>query len=97
MVSWDADTRGKALALFTLAPFAGPALGPTVGGYMTVAGVSWRWLFWLLTMFVSLSLPSRGSAISVLCRHMSLCIAPYAVSTQLILLHLFRPILTPYF
>ncbi|QRW15487.1 major facilitator superfamily transporter [Ceratobasidium sp. AG-Ba] len=48
---WDADTRGKALAIFTLAPFAGPALGPTVAGYMSVAGVSWRWLFWLLTIF----------------------------------------------
>lgn len=52
MRSWDADTRGKALAIFTLAPFAGPALGPTVAGYMSVAGVSWRWLFWVLTIFV---------------------------------------------
>ncbi|KAB5589458.1 MFS transporter [Ceratobasidium theobromae] len=48
---WDADTRGKALAIFTLAPFAGPALGPTVAGYMSVAGVSWRWLFWVLAIF----------------------------------------------
>ncbi|CAE6450446.1 unnamed protein product [Rhizoctonia solani] len=48
---WDADTRGKALALFTLAPFAGPALGPTVAGYMSVAGVSWRWLFGVLSIF----------------------------------------------
>ncbi|KAI0749843.1 MFS general substrate transporter [Daedaleopsis nitida] len=48
---WDPDTRGKALALFTLAPFAGPSLGPTVTGFMSVAGVSWRWSFWLLTMF----------------------------------------------
>ncbi|KAG8929741.1 hypothetical protein FRC02_005130 [Tulasnella sp. 418] len=29
---WDADIRGKALAFFTLAPFAGPAIGPIVGG-----------------------------------------------------------------
>ncbi|CAE6446657.1 unnamed protein product [Rhizoctonia solani] len=48
---WDADTRGKALAIFTLAPFAGPALGPTVAGYMSVAGVSWRWLFGVLAIF----------------------------------------------
>lgn len=48
---WDAETRGKAFALFTLAPFAGPSLGPTVGGFMTTAGVSWRWVFWLLAMF----------------------------------------------
>ncbi|KZO96212.1 MFS general substrate transporter [Calocera viscosa TUFC12733] len=48
---WDADTRGKAMALFTLAPFAGPALGPIVSGYMSLAGVSWRWVFWLLAIF----------------------------------------------
>lgn len=51
---WDAGTRGKALALFTLAPFAGPSLGPIVGGYISTAGVSWRWLFWVLTMFAGL-------------------------------------------
>ncbi|KAF9022967.1 MFS general substrate transporter [Hymenopellis radicata] len=48
---WDAKTRGKAMAIFTVAPFAGPALGPTVAGYISVAGVTWRWLFWVLTMF----------------------------------------------
>ncbi|KAI5121794.1 hypothetical protein M0805_009786 [Coniferiporia weirii] len=48
---WDADTRGKALALFTVAPFAGPALGPLVGGYISTSGTSWRWLFWVLVLF----------------------------------------------
>ncbi|KII93810.1 hypothetical protein PLICRDRAFT_101527 [Plicaturopsis crispa FD-325 SS-3] len=48
---WDADTRGKALAIFTLAPFAGPALGPTVAGFISVRGVSWRWLYWVLAIF----------------------------------------------
>lgn len=48
---WDAGTRGKAMAIFALAPFAGPAIGPIVGGYMQVAGVGWRWLFWVLTIF----------------------------------------------
>ncbi|TFL06776.1 major facilitator superfamily domain-containing protein [Pterulicium gracile] len=48
---WDARTRGKALALFTLAPFAGPALGPTVAGYINVSGTSWRWVFWILSIF----------------------------------------------
>ncbi|KLO07586.1 MFS general substrate transporter [Schizopora paradoxa] len=48
---WDPATRGKALALFTLAPFAGPALGPLVGGYISVSGTSWRWVFWVSTIF----------------------------------------------
>ncbi|RPD64093.1 MFS general substrate transporter [Lentinus tigrinus ALCF2SS1-7] len=53
---WDADTRGKALALFTLAPFAGPSLGPTVSGFMAVSGVSWRWVFWVQTIFAGVCL-----------------------------------------
>ena len=53
---WDADTRVKALALFTLAPFAGPSLGPTVSGFMAVSGVSWRWVFWVQTIFAGVCL-----------------------------------------
>lgn len=52
---WDASGRGKALAVFTLAPFAGPAIGPVVAGYITVAGVNWRILFWVLFAFVRIS------------------------------------------
>lgn len=48
---WDANTRGLALALFSLAPFAGPALGPIVSGAIAVTGTDWRWLFWVCTMF----------------------------------------------
>ncbi|KDQ13833.1 hypothetical protein BOTBODRAFT_188299 [Botryobasidium botryosum FD-172 SS1] len=53
---WDVGTRGKAMSVFALAPFAGPALGPIVGGYMHVAGVHWRWLFWVLTIFAGVCL-----------------------------------------
>ena len=52
---WDAKTRGKAMLLFAVSPFAGPALGPVVSGWIAVGGASWRWIFWVLTMFVSLS------------------------------------------
>ncbi|KDQ63393.1 hypothetical protein JAAARDRAFT_29421 [Jaapia argillacea MUCL 33604] len=51
---WNAKQRGRAMALFTIAPFAGPALGPTVGGYLSVAGVSWRWIFWILAIYAGL-------------------------------------------
>ncbi|KAF9524091.1 major facilitator superfamily domain-containing protein [Crepidotus variabilis] len=47
---WDPETRGKAIAIFTLAPFAGPALGPIVGGFVG-ENVSWRWVFWVMTAF----------------------------------------------
>lgn len=48
---WDARGRGTALAVFTVAPFAGPGIGPVVAGYLVLAGVSWHWLFWILTIF----------------------------------------------
>ncbi|KAF8078744.1 major facilitator superfamily domain-containing protein [Lyophyllum atratum] len=50
---WDAKTRGKALAIFTVAPFAGPALGPTAAGFLG-EHTTWRWLFWLLAIFAGL-------------------------------------------
>ncbi|KAK7449165.1 hypothetical protein VKT23_013315 [Stygiomarasmius scandens] len=53
---WDASTRGKALSLFTIAPFVGPAIGPSISGYFLVAGVSWRWIFWLLAIFAGVCL-----------------------------------------
>ncbi|KAK0464945.1 MFS general substrate transporter [Desarmillaria tabescens] len=48
---WNDKDRGKALAIFVIAPFAGPSLGPIVSGFISVGGASWRWLFWVLTMF----------------------------------------------
>ncbi len=48
---WDAKTRGIALSIFSLAPFAGPALGPIVSGFIEVSNVNWRWLFWVCTIF----------------------------------------------
>jgi MFS family permease len=48
---WEPKTRGTATAVFTLAPFAGPALGPIVAGFMSVAGLSWRWIFWVMSIF----------------------------------------------
>ncbi|KAF9462117.1 major facilitator superfamily domain-containing protein [Collybia nuda] len=50
---WDAGTRGKALAIFTVAPFAGPALGPTAAGFIGET-TSWRWVFWTLAIFAGL-------------------------------------------
>lgn len=48
---WDQRTRGKAVALFTLAPFAGPALGPVVGGFIGASSsASWRYVIFFLEL-----------------------------------------------
>ncbi|KZV65936.1 MFS general substrate transporter [Peniophora sp. CONT] len=53
---WDAKTRGKAMTMFSVAPFAGPALGPTVSGWIAQSGTNWRWIFWVLTIFAGVCL-----------------------------------------
>jgi multidrug resistance protein len=42
---WAKDERGRAIALYSLAPFLGPAVGPIAGGYITLH-TTWRWIFW---------------------------------------------------
>lgn len=61
------------MSIFSLAPFAGPAFGPIVAGYISVSGTvsnalyllemrrltwlkSWRWVFWVTTIFASVCL-----------------------------------------
>lgn len=53
---WDADRRGIALAIFSLAPFAGPAIAPIVSGVLEVKGADWRWIFWILAIFAGICL-----------------------------------------
>ncbi|KAF8560251.1 MFS general substrate transporter [Imleria badia] len=54
--TWGPKERGAALAVFTVAPFAGPGIGPIVGGYLYQAGVSWRWAFWIIAIFAGVCL-----------------------------------------
>lgn len=44
------EERGKSLAIATLLPYLGPALGPIVGGLLTQL-VAWPWLFYVLSIF----------------------------------------------
>nr|CAD32176.1 multidrug resistant protein [Hapsidospora chrysogena] len=43
---WKNEERGVPMAAFSAAPFAGPAIGPLVGGYLSDAA-GWRWLYWI--------------------------------------------------
>ncbi|KAF7731791.1 hypothetical protein EC973_008306 [Apophysomyces ossiformis] len=46
-----AQDRGYAIAYFAAAPYAGPVLGPIVGGWISVGTQSWRWIYWVNMMF----------------------------------------------
>ncbi|CAE6426807.1 unnamed protein product [Rhizoctonia solani] len=48
---FTAKDRGLASALFAMAPFAGPVLGPIVGGYVSESRAGWRWNFWIMFIF----------------------------------------------
>ncbi|WVQ68469.1 uncharacterized protein L199_006677 [Kwoniella botswanensis] len=53
---WDVDHRGQAMSIFSLAPFAGPSIGPIVAGAIQVTGSNWRWVYWILTIFAGVCL-----------------------------------------
>ncbi|KAG6816603.1 hypothetical protein H0H87_004695 [Tephrocybe sp. NHM501043] len=42
---WHAEERGKALAIYTLAPLLGPVIGPVCGAWIAERS-TWRWVFW---------------------------------------------------
>ncbi|KAH8690673.1 major facilitator superfamily domain-containing protein [Talaromyces proteolyticus] len=42
---WHAEQRGRAIAIYSLAPLLGPAIGPIAGAFIT-ANTTWRWIFW---------------------------------------------------
>ena len=42
---WPPEKRGKALAVYSLAPLLGPVIGPVVGGFVAERS-TWRWVFW---------------------------------------------------
>ncbi|KAK4098899.1 MFS general substrate transporter [Parathielavia hyrcaniae] len=46
---WRHEERGMAIAIYSLAPFLGPAVGPIAGGYLTQY-IDWRWIFWVVSM-----------------------------------------------
>ncbi|KAJ7808595.1 major facilitator superfamily domain-containing protein [Mycena olivaceomarginata] len=42
---WDAEERGQALAIYSLAPLLGPVIGPMCGAFIAEKS-TWRWVFW---------------------------------------------------
>ncbi|PSS29845.1 hypothetical protein PHLCEN_2v2660 [Hermanssonia centrifuga] len=42
---WRTEERGKAVALYSLAPLLGPVVGPVAGAWIAERS-TWRWVFW---------------------------------------------------
>ena len=69
--TFDAQSRGKAMAIWGIGVLMGPILGPTVGGFIT-DHMGWRWVFYinvpiglvnlaLIVAFLQATLPRRGA------------------------------------
>lgn len=50
--------RGAVMSTFSMAFMLGPVVGPIMGSYLAAAA-GWRWVFWLLLIFVSTVFPSN--------------------------------------
>jgi len=50
---WLPMERGRAMALYSLAPLLGPAVGPIAGAFITQYS-TWRWVFWSTTIAAAL-------------------------------------------
>ncbi|KIM38559.1 hypothetical protein M413DRAFT_20020 [Hebeloma cylindrosporum] len=46
---WHPEERGKAIAIYSLAPLLGPVIGPVCGGWIAERS-TWRWVFWSTSM-----------------------------------------------
>jgi MFS family permease len=46
---FDAESRGKAISIYSLMPLLGPAIGPILGGVVTERA-SWSWVFYSISI-----------------------------------------------
>ncbi|KAL6245501.1 Synaptic vesicle transporter SVOP [Rhinocladiella similis] len=51
---WRNEERGVPMAVFSAAPFIGPAIGPLAGGFLGDAA-GWRWLYWIQLILAGVS------------------------------------------
>ncbi|KAK9894825.1 MFS general substrate transporter [Cystobasidium minutum MCA 4210] len=47
---WAPKDRGMVMSLWSIGSFAGPSLGPIVGGFIAISGLNVRWIFIVMTL-----------------------------------------------
>ena len=47
---YEPTERGAAISFWVAGPLAAPAIGPVIGGLLGYRGLSWRWVFYVLTI-----------------------------------------------
>ncbi|KAK0451312.1 MFS polyamine transporter [Desarmillaria tabescens] len=68
---WKAEERGKAIAVYSLAPLMGPVIGPVAGAWIAEKS-TWRWVFYSTGIF---DIFVQGLGL-VFLRESKLCFAP---------------------
>ncbi|VVT54233.1 uncharacterized protein SAPINGB_P003973 [Magnusiomyces paraingens] len=53
---WSIEMLGVTMTAFCFAPFAGPVLGPIMGGF-AVAAKGWKWTMWISLMLSGVTIP----------------------------------------
>ncbi|KAI1828417.1 major facilitator superfamily transporter [Xylaria intraflava] len=92
---FDAKDRGFAGALFAMAPFLGPAIGPIAGGFLGQAA-GWRWVEGLMAIFtgvlwIAVSLYVPETYAPVLLRKRALALSKITGRTYMSKLEVGRP------
>ena len=58
------EKRGKAMTLWSCGPIMGPMIGPVVGGFL-IQAKGWRWVFWVISIAVSVAFFSQLSLLNL--------------------------------
>ncbi|KAF2489181.1 MFS transporter [Lophium mytilinum] len=51
---WDPIDRAYAICVFAAGGFAGPVVGPPIGGFITQSYLGWRWTAWITLIMAAL-------------------------------------------
>jgi DHA1 family multidrug resistance protein-like MFS transporter len=54
---WEPVGRGRAVSIYSATVFAGPIIGPIIGGFVISSHLGWKWVFWIPIILAAAALP----------------------------------------